>query len=118
MGRRFGWFVLQSCPYFSVSALNFHISFATDVLHEVTECFSADTVAECRRRVEAVASSGRPGVQVGDWVQDNWAVRALAQWNTISDPALVEVSTRIYWCCECFDPITCWRTCCNCIVHT
>ena len=62
------------------------------MLQEVTECFSADTVAECRRRVEVVASSGRPGVQVGDWVQDNWAVRALAQWNTISDPALVEVS--------------------------
>jgi len=41
------------------------------------------------------ANSGRPGVQVGDWVQDNWAVRALAQWNTISDPALVEVSASI-----------------------
>lgn len=83
-----------SCYYYLHRKLTcLHIYVHTpDVLQEVTECFSADSVEECRRRVEAVASSGRPGVQVGDWVEDNWAVRALAQWNTITDSALVEVS--------------------------
>jgi predicted metalloendopeptidase len=60
------------------------------VVDEVGHCFSADTVAECRARVQAVADSGRAGAQVGDWVQENWAVRALAKWDTIQ-PAVVEV---------------------------
>lgn len=61
-----------------------------DVLEEVQHCFSADTVAECRKRVQQAALTSK-GVTVGDWTQDNWAVRALAQWDTIADPALVEV---------------------------
>ena len=69
--------------------------YAADVLEEVLHCFSADTVAECRQRVEQAAQTS-VGVTVGDWTQDNWALRALAQWDSISDPALVEVSSLYF----------------------
>lgn len=64
--------------------------FCSDVLEEVLHCFSADSVAECRKRVQQAARTAK-GVTVGDWTQENWAVRALAQWDTITEPAIVEV---------------------------
>lgn len=62
----------------------------TDVLAEVAECFAADSVEECRRRVEAAARTAQ-GPRVGDWVGQNWAERVLERWGSIP-PELLKVS--------------------------
>lgn len=70
-------------------------------MEEVLHCFSADTVAECRKRVKKAARKGGEGVTVGDWTQDNWAVRTLEQWDSIPEPALIEVCAVCDACAVC-----------------
>lgn len=71
----------------SVTMLHCKRYFA-DVINEVAQCFRADSAAECRRLVEAAALTSQ-GPRVGDWVGENWAVRALRHWDSLP-PAAVE----------------------------